>query len=275
MRYQCFARAIVSLGLTFPFVGVSKIPPEKLTYIKKKYELTLFDKQHLFYPATQAKRLVIIFTGAQKNKYAMWSWFWNDEENWKDTAYLFLKDDDFCWYIGNNKKSFIEDYSKIIVHYISAAGLQANQAIAVGSSMGAYGAVLYACLLGLKGAIALNPQVNKTSNEIARYAIQNTEDRWIDLDRFVSSCEQVPCISLIFTYNICDEAASYALIDALKVKAQLLIVRRFPSPHHYVAPLVFSKNFLTEEINYFENSTRFMATKSFVAEERDNEFDLV
>ena len=50
----------------------------------------------MFYPAKKAVRLVIIFNGATKNRYMMFSHFWNNKEVWPDTAYLFLKDDDTC-----------------------------------------------------------------------------------------------------------------------------------------------------------------------------------
>jgi hypothetical protein len=141
--------------------------------------------------------------------------------------------------------------------------------------MGAYGAVLYATLLGLKGAIALNPQVNKESNEIMRYELQNTGSRWIDLDKVVSSCEKVPCISLIFAYDPRDQAAGYLLIDALKNKAQLFIVRRFPSSRHAIAPLVFSKKFLTDELNYIEHAAQFIKTKGGIVEECNDECQLI
>jgi hypothetical protein len=251
---------------------VQKFSQENMINIKRKYEHTLFDKQHLFYPASHAQRLLIFFTGAQKNKYLMWSWFWTDKENWKNTAYLFLKDDDFCWYIGNDEKSFIEDYSKIIKHYIAECHLTADRVITIGSSMGAYGAILYAALLELKGVIALNPQVNKESNEIIRYELQNTGSRWIDLDKFIAACQKVPCISLVFAYDPRDQAASYALIDALNDKTNLLILRRFPSQHHAIGPLVFSKKFLADEIDYIEKSTQFINTRQAFMQEEEIDF---
>jgi predicted esterase YcpF (UPF0227 family) len=274
LQLSLCARSHEVLGLVADAESQKKIiSSEKIKYIKKNYEHTLFGKQHLFYPATQAQRLLVLFMGAQKNKYLMWTWFWTDRENWKNTAYLFLRDDEFCWYIGNNKKSFIEDYSKIIAHYISVCALKANKVITIGSSMGAYGAILYAALLGLKGVIALNPQVNKESNEVLRYEIQKTESRWIDLDKVVASCPKVPCVSLTFAYDPRDQAASYALINVLKQRTQLLVIRRFPSSHHAIAPLVFSKKFLADEISYIENSTQFIETKDFIIEEKDDEFE--
>ena len=93
--------------------------PKKIEYIKAKYEHTMFGKEFLFYPAQEPKRLLIFFNGATKNRYMMFSWFWNDKEIWKDTAYLFLKDDTTCWYLGNNEISLIEDFSRIINHHIS------------------------------------------------------------------------------------------------------------------------------------------------------------
>ncbi len=209
-----------------------KFSTEKTNYILKEYEVTMLGKQHLFYPAKQAKRLLIFFNGARKNKYIMWSWFWNDKEIWTDTAYLFLKDDDICWYLGNNEKSFIQDYSNIINHYINVCKLTKDKVFTIGGSMGGYAAIFYATLLGLKGAIALNPQVNKINNDTTRFFIQNTGDKWQDLDVVIRTYPVIPNISLIFGAYPSDQAACYALIDEAKHKTPLLIIRRHPSTHH-------------------------------------------
>ncbi len=248
---------------------IKKLPPETITYIKSKYEHTLFTKEHLFYPAKKAKKLIILFNGANKNRYMMFSWFWNDKEMWRDTAYLFLKDDDYCWYLGNNEKDFVQDYSNIINHYIKVCKLTPDQVFTVGSSMGAYASIFYATMLGLKGVIALNPQVNKMANEATRYSIKNAGRRWQDLDKMLALHTKVPNISLIFAYDPRDEAAGYALIDELKKKSPMLLIRRHPASMHGIANLVFSKEFVESEINYLEKSTQFMETKSLIFDDDD------
>jgi hypothetical protein len=254
------------------FVAIASTPKlslEKMKYIKNRYEHVMFGREHVFYPAQKAQRLIISFMGAAKGRYSMWTWFWDDKETWKDTAYLFLKDEDICWYVGNNEKSFIEDYSNIIKHYIAVCNVSKNKVFTVGSSMGGYGAILYATLLGLGGAIALNPQIDKASNEVTRYSIEHVGTRWLDLDKVISSYAKVPCLSLIFAYNPKDQAASYTLIDALKPKTGLLVVRRFPSNRHGIAPLVFSKKFVEQEINFLEKATCFMQPRDFIIEESE------
>ena len=108
--------------------------------------------------------------------------------------------------------------------------------------MGAYGAIFYATTLDLGGVIALNPQVNKTSNEVTRYSIENTGSKWQDLDKVIAAHAKAPNISLIFSHNPQDQAASYALLDELKQKSQVIMIKRKSSLKHAIAPFVFSKN---------------------------------
>ncbi len=261
-----------TLLITVSFVS-AKVSPQKINYIKSKYEHTLFGKAHLFYPAQHPKRLWVTFTSANKNKYEMCSWYWNEQEKWTDTAYLFLKDDDFCWYLGNNKESFIESYSNIINHYISVCKLTKDQVFTIGGSMGAYAAIFYATILGLKGVVAISPQVDKASNEIKRYALENTGSRWQDLDKVVALYDKLPNISLTFSYNTRDESAGYKLIDAFKCKTSTIIIRRHPSLEHKIAQFIFSKEFIESEIAYLKDQRPFtknkglLTNKSLLAEE--------
>jgi hypothetical protein len=234
--------------LAIPIYANQKISHEKIAYIKTKYEHIMFGKEHLFYPARKAKRLLIIFNGTVKNKYSMFSWFWNDKEKWQNTSYLFLKDDTTCWYLGNNEISLIEDFSHIISHYITACKLTKDKVFTIGSSMGAYGALFYATILELGGVIALNPQVNKVSNEVTRYSISNTGSRWQDLDKVIAAHTKAPNISLIFSHNPQDQAAGYALLE----KSCVIMIKRKSSHKHAIAPLVFSKEFIEREIDYLE-----------------------
>lgn len=200
----------------------------------------------------------------------MWSWFWNDREQWKDTAYLFLKDDDLCWYVGNNEKSAIQDFSHIIDHYITRCKLSKNKVFTIGGSMGAYGAILYAVLLGLKGVIAINPQVNKASN-ITR-PLENAGDKWQDLEKVTAVHSVTPNVSLTFCHDPPDQAASYALLHELKQKKSITIIRRHPSLTHS-GSAGLSKEFIENEIAYLEAQEPLPEDKSMVFNEDDDEFD--
>lgn len=131
---------LVCLVYSFLLAGAEttkKLSAEQVDYIIKKYECIKFGKPHLFYPAKNPKRLLIVFAGAgAKGQYNLFSWYWRDDENWADVAYLFLRDDDVCWYIGNNEQDFIPDYSNLIRHYINTCKLDNSNVYTIGSSMG-------------------------------------------------------------------------------------------------------------------------------------------
>jgi hypothetical protein len=224
---------------------------EKIEYIKNKYEHTMCQKQYLFFPATKPVYLFIIFTSAVKNKYEMWSWFWNDAEIWSDTAYLFLKDDDICWYLGNDKVSFVESYSHIINYHIALTGVAQNNVFTIGGSMGGYAAIFYATILGLGGAIAYNPQINKSSNsKKIRFALENTGNKWINLDELLALHEKVPAISLLYGAYSKDFAAACDLLHVLKDKKTLVIFRHVDLKGH--KGLNITKKYIEGDLNFFK-----------------------
>ncbi len=71
--------------------------------VLKKYEQETFGKRVLFYPASKPSRLVVVFAGANRGHYAMWSWFYRQNEDWSDCSYLFLTEDTdpnrYWWYL--------------------------------------------------------------------------------------------------------------------------------------------------------------------------------
>jgi predicted esterase YcpF (UPF0227 family) len=239
----------------------AKFSPEKLASVKNKYEHTMLGKQFVFYPAQTPKRLVITLSGMgdRVGKYMMWTWFWQDHEDWHDTAYLFLKDDDKCWYLGNDKTSFIESYSNIITHHIAQCNLTPSQTFTIGSSMGGYAAIFYATILKLHAAIAVNPQVsNETSSNLTRFDIDRTGSQWQDLDKLIANSKHTPLISLIFSRYRRDELAGFALLNVLKNKNATFVTRRHPSDHHSFSGL--SKAFIDHEINFLANQVPLIAT---------------
>jgi len=253
--YQKIFCMIVLTCICVPLIQSKQhLTKAKIHYIKKKYEHTIYKKKCLFYPAKNPKRLLISFCGAQHGIYSKFSWFWRDDENWQDTAYLFVRDDQTTWYLGNNKKDLMKDFTNLIRYFTAKSKLRPDQVFSIGSSMGGYGALLYATLLGFKGALLLNPQVNKASNYDNRYSIARTEGRWRDLDAVIRSSSYVPCVSLIYGHCALDQSAGEALVKVLKAKAPLAIIRRHPSALHG-ANIVFSKQFIEREIEYIEQQS--------------------
>lgn len=264
-------REQVLVDETSPYRSLPKFSETKMNYIKRKYEHTLFGKEHLFYPAKNPRRLLVVFNGAGAiGRYSMFSWYWKDDEQWSDTAYLFLRDDELCWYLGNNQSDFVQDYSNLIKHYIDVCKLKNDSVFTIGGSMGGYGALFYATVLGLKGVIAVNPQANKASNDITRFGINNTGNRWQDLDMVIKNSTTAPSVFLIYGNDPRDIAASDSLIEVLKEKAPVLIIRRHESEKHAIARLIFSKELIEDGISFIEKQRTF-AIETKGIDEYDNE----
>ncbi|MFH1831639.1 MAG: hypothetical protein ABH827_02435 [bacterium] len=247
-----------------------KLSPEKINYIINKYEHTKIGtgagtpcKAHLFYPAKSPKRLIIVFTSANSiGRYNLFSWFWNDNENWDDTAYLFLKDDQECWYLGNAKQNFVPEYSDIIKHYINICKLQNktftnNNVSAIGNSMGGYAAIFYATKLELNAAIALNPQADKKNALTGFKQAKNAEINWQDLDQIIKKAPKAPSVFLIYGHYPQDIAACDRLINVLKDKSPMLLVRRHDSRKHAIGHLIYSKELIEKSLNFIENQKDF------------------
>lgn len=222
-------------------------------YVLSRYEQIVQGKHCLFYPARLPKKMVVIFNGAVKNRYSMWSWFWRDSEVWQDTAYLFLRDDDFGWYLGIGTTSFVQTYTDIITHYMQMSGLKRNQVITVGGSMGGYGALLYATTMKLRGAVIYNAQVNYASATMPyRFAVHNAGDHWQDLDKLIEQSKYVPFVSIIFGTLSRDTSAACNLIDVLKKKKASFVVHNTQIPTHVGVGQNITKEFIEKEIQYIE-----------------------
>jgi len=249
---------IILLGLTQQGQAVDK---NLIQYVLNKYQHKICNRDCLFYPAKNPKRLLISFNGVAKNKYMMWSWFWKEDENWDDTAYLFLKDDDTCWYLGNNQQSFVQDYSTIINHFIAQCKISNENVFTIGGSMGGYAAIFYATTLGLKGAIAINPQVDRKSWKLKVRGFDDIGRQWRDLQQVVGSSQKIPFISLIYSYHIRDKSAGNILLETLKEKGALTLLRRHNSREH-TGDAGITKEFVEGEIRYFESLNNYNPTKS-------------
>lgn len=260
INFFCIA---VTFSMTFFARSIDKA---NIHYVLSKYQHKIFNRECLFYPAKDPKRLLIFFTGLRKNVYIMWSWFWRDQEDWQDTAYLFIKDDDGCWYLGKDKESFVEDYISIINHFILLCNLPKEKVFTIGGSMGGYAAIFYATVLGLKAAIAINPQVNKKSWLLREF--DDIGDQWKELENIVASCQKTPDLSLIYSYDPRDQSAGYDLLNVMKEKGSLIILRRHNSFQHTGAAHL-TKEFVEMEIAYFEKQGLYCPIKSLLNKEKN------
>lgn len=222
-------------------------------YIKTKYQHIINGRECIYYPAANPKRLVITFGYAIVDRYAMWTWFWRKDEQWIDTAYLFLKDDDLCWYLGNNAKPAFDDYCHMINHFVQLSGVPKDHVFTAGGSMGGYAAILFATVLEFKGAIVDIPTVRRDIWQT--YQPPNTtkiksQDRWIDLDAVLARHKTVPLISLHHGRNKADVVAAHALFDVIIDRSPLIIYRTTSKSAHSV--FTITKASLEADIAYME-----------------------
>jgi hypothetical protein len=183
----------------------------------------------------------------------MWTWFWRKDEKWTDTAYLFLKDDDLCWYLGNNAKPAFDDYCCMINHFVRLCGVPKNKVYTAGGSMGGYGAILFATVLGFKGAIVDIPTVTRDiwrTHQPPNTTKISSQDRWVDLDAVLAPYEKVPLISLHHGRNNADVLAAHALLDVIIDRAPLIIYRTTSKSAHSV--FTITKASLEADIAYIE-----------------------
>jgi len=222
--------------------------PNWAPYVKSKYEHTLFNQRCVYYPAKNPKRLIISFAYCGE-KYLYWSWFWNNE-NWDDTSYLFLKDDNCTWYCGTHNNPLINDYSNIIKHFVSLSGVSEDHIFTLGISMGGYGAILYSTILGFKGAIVDLPQFNAHIFNTLAAPMIKPEVAWINLDTLLIETPKLPIISFHCGSHQADYTAVYKFIDILKTRKSNFLIKRSGIPYH--DGTTFTKTFIEKEINYME-----------------------
>lgn len=129
-------------------------------YVRGKYKVHMLGQHGIYFPCEKAKRLLVLFSSMGKDRYDRYSWFWQEDEHWAETAYLFLKDDSFNYFLGDDEKPLTQTFRKIILHHMVLANVKEEQVFTVGGSMGGYAAIYYASLMQLNGAIVSNPQLD-------------------------------------------------------------------------------------------------------------------
>lgn len=253
MNKQFFLFCISAIVSTVLVAGEKKIE-----YVVSKYEHIYEGKHCLFYPAIKPKKMIVIFNSATPGKYSFWSWFWQDNEAWQDTAYLFLRDDLLGWYMGTGQESFVESYTKIIRKFMQQSNLNSQQVVAMGYSAGGYGALYYAVTMKLKGAVIFDPQINYASaRSDGMFAVHLPGEHWQDIDKIIEKSDYVPIVSITFGSYFRDVNAAHALIAVLKKKKASLIVHNTKLPTHTGVINNLSKSFIERELLYIDRYVGF------------------
>lgn len=128
---------------------------------------------------------VINFTSMNPGKFERWSWFHQRALD-RPMLYIFLKDEDCHFYLGASHRPKALARQAMISLLLWQHGIKKVDAIAVGSSMGGYGAIRYALEMGLGAAIGINPQVDRVSAELHNTTLwtrKMDESYWSDLDQ--------------------------------------------------------------------------------------------
>jgi hypothetical protein len=218
------------------FTDIDKILEYKsdahfIAYVKNKYERTFEGIDYLFYPAHHTKRLYIFCNGATVGKYTMWSWFWQDDEAWDETAYLFLKDDTIRWYLGTIEAPLTETYCALIRSVIAQCGITEKQTYTIGHSMGGYAAIHFALRLGLGGVFALRPQIDWEYGT-QFFSIKKLKGLWVDLDQHLLQSPCVPRAYLQFGEFGPDKGAGLKFLNALIEKHAFVILEKTNNASH-------------------------------------------
>jgi len=220
-----------------------------IEYIKKKYETSVYGIDCLFYPAKTPKKLYILFTGAVSNIYTMYSWFWKENEDWKNTAYLFLKDDDVRAYLGTEKNPKLSIYQAVIEHFIQYCDIPHKSVYTLGHSMGGFAAIYFTLKLGLGGALTLRPQINwKIASHF--FSSKKLGNLWVDLDKMIHQTNHYPIIYIQFGEYPADKDAALTLLEELKHVPSFTIIEKSMNPNH--SGYYPTKAFIKTTFNYIE-----------------------
>jgi pimeloyl-ACP methyl ester carboxylesterase len=225
-------------------------------YVREKYGIHMLGQHGMYYPCSAAKRLIVVFSSMGKDRYDRYSWFWQEDEHWIDSAYLFLKDDSFHYFLGTDERPLSQSFRKIILHHMSLAGVTEDQVFTIGGSMGGYAAIYYASLMQLNGAVVTNPQLDYASTRAHSYSnwerqIREIGSQWYDLGDFIFKWPHIPNIYIEYGNYRADSIAAEKFISAARVGPSLVIVRKADWEDHTVDSL--SKKTIESAIFFFEN----------------------
>ncbi|MCF5866930.1 hypothetical protein [Aeromonas veronii] len=230
-------------------------------YVRTKYGSQMLGQHIVYYPCTNAKGLIVIFSSMGKDRFDRYSWFWSEDEIWTEYAYLFIKDDSFKYFLGDDDKPLTQTFRKIILHHMTLANVSCDKVYTVGGSMGGYAAVYYACLMELKGAILANPQLDYASTRAHSYqnwerSVRSTGSQWYDLHEFFYKFEKKPFIYIEYGEYRADELAAKKFIHAVMESEGLFIIRKTKWQGHTVDCL--TKETILNTITYFnENGFKY------------------
>ena len=152
-----------------------------------------YNKTYCYIPCGSEKLIILLSAHNQNNKYFLFRSFLENQKY----DLLFITDNN-TWYLDDDKGS---SYIKIFLEFIEIYG--SNNIIVFGSSMGGYGAVLFASELNIN-CLVCNPQIDlNVSKDWAWEELSN------DINKIVKSNKQVDIIKKL---EVCENNSVYFLI---------------------------------------------------------------
>lgn len=225
-------------------------------YVREKYELKMLGRDLVFYPGKNPNYLYVFFSSMGYDKYDRYSWYWDETEEWnRDFACLFLKDDDFNYFVGTDEKGLKHTYMKIISHFMK--DISKENVFVVGSSMGGYAALYYSIILELKAAIVGNPQITrnaaeKHSLENWRRAIKECGSQFINITDLIDRNfdKKLPLVYFEYSSYPADKVAAEEFISVYSQYETTMFVKKRESKDH--SSLFFKKEHLDKIIETFK-----------------------
>jgi hypothetical protein len=224
-------------------------------YVREKYMKTYAGQNYVFYPATNPKRMCIYFSSMNIDRFDRYSWFWEDSEDWGETAHLFLQDNNLTYFLGTEEKPMLGTYKKIIDLCLAESKLKYKHSYSIGSSMGGYGALYYGIMLNFKGCIVSGSQTNFKSaarHEFSNWTknMKSCGSNFIDIDDLLHKKDRVPCIHIEFSEYAADKDAAIKVITSALEKKSFIIVNKNDGKGH--KDIKMSKESIEKTISLFE-----------------------
>jgi hypothetical protein len=228
-------------------------------YVRANYSFSCYGRDSIYYPSNDPKRLLVHFSSMGKDRFDRYSRFFDFSEMWNESsAHLFLKDDNFSFFLGNDDSPLTLTYSKIIKQFALMNNLELNKVFTIGGSMGGYAALYYTSLLNLNGAIVVAPQVNKLALEAHKFDnwrthVSNTGNQFRELDFFMLRKDNSPNIYIEYGNYKADQIAAENLLNSIKDLPGLRVIRKANWSKHSIDDYLSLKTILST-IQYFEDN---------------------
>lgn len=177
---------------------------------------------------------VVNFSSMNPGKYERWSWFRNSDLPYA-AVYISLKDEKQHFYLGTRAEPLAARRRAMIDAVLRKHEIPPGRVIAIGSSMGGYGAIRYAFEMGFGAVVAINPQVDLESARLHTsdlWSRKMLEADWRDLDLAVRVAMHTPAVLLRFGAYAADSVAALRLKAAFESRAVRYRIELDESPDH-------------------------------------------